>query len=71
MDLVVARELSLHGSHGMPAVDYPAMLDLVADGTLRPDLLVGQVIGLEQAGEALAALDAPSANGGMTVVAIS
>lgn len=70
MDLVVAKELSLHGSHGMPAVDYPAMLDLVAAGSLRPDLLVGQVIGLEQAGQALAALDEPSAKGGMTVVAI-
>ena len=71
MDLVVSQELSVHGSHGMPAVDYPAMLDLVADGTLRPDLLVGQVIGLAQAGEALASLDRPSATGGMTVVEIS
>ena len=36
MDVVVGRELSVHGSHGMPAADYPAMLERVADGSLRP-----------------------------------
>ena len=47
MDLVIARELEIYGSHGMAARDYPAMLAMVADGTLRPGLLVGDVIGLE------------------------
>ena len=42
MGLVVARELEIYGSHGMAARDYPAMLDLVASGALRPDLLVGR-----------------------------
>ena len=45
MDLVIARELEIYGSHGMAARDYPAMMRLVADGTLRPGLLVGEVIG--------------------------
>jgi alcohol dehydrogenase len=71
MDLVVARELSVHGSHGMAARDYPAMIDLVASGALRPDLLVGEVIGLEDAGAALAAMDRPTRVGGMTVVRIN
>ena len=44
------------------------MLAQVADGTFRPGLLVGQVIGLEQAGPALAAMDRPPASAGMTVV---
>lgn len=70
MDQVVAKELEIHGSHGMAAVDYPAMLELVADGTLRPDLLVGEVIGLEAAGAALAAMDRPAPSAGMTVVEI-
>jgi len=70
MDLVVARELSVHGSHGMAARDYPAMIDMVASGALRPDLLVGDVIGLESAGAALAAMDGPAPAGGMTVVRI-
>lgn len=68
MDRVVAHELELYGSHGMAAHEYPAMLALVADGTLRPDRLVGQVIGLEDAGEALAAMDRPSTSAGMTVI---
>jgi alcohol dehydrogenase len=68
MDLVVARELEIHGSHGMAARDYPPMLAQVADGTLRPGLLVGQVIGLEHAGAALAAMDGPRAVAGMTVI---
>ena len=70
IDLVVARELSVHGSHGMAARDYPAMMDLVASGALRPDLLVAEVIGLEDAGAALAAMDHPASAGGMTVVRV-
>jgi alcohol dehydrogenase len=67
MDLVVSQELEVYGSHGMPAREYPAMLGLIADGTLRPADLVGRVIGLEEAGAALAAMDQPS-TAGMTVV---
>jgi alcohol dehydrogenase len=69
MDLVVSQELEIYGSHGMPARDYPAMLALIEDGTLRPADLVGQVIGLDEAGAALAAMDHTS-TGGMTVVSI-
>jgi D-arabinose 1-dehydrogenase-like Zn-dependent alcohol dehydrogenase len=68
MDLVIARELEIYGSHGMAARDYPPMLAQVADGTLRPGRLVGAVIGLEQAGAALAAMDGPPTTAGMTVV---
>ncbi len=70
MDLVVARELSLHGSHGMPAHQYPDLLALVASGALDPALLVGRVIGLEDAGAALAAMSGPPEGIGMTVVRI-
>jgi alcohol dehydrogenase len=70
MDAVIARELSIHGSHGMAAADYPPMLSLVADGTLRPDLLVGAVIGLDEAPAALTAMDHPPTGPGMTVIAL-
>ncbi|MGI3781021.1 MAG: alcohol dehydrogenase catalytic domain-containing protein [Janthinobacterium lividum] len=70
-DLVVGRELEVSGSHGMSAVDYPAMLAMVADGRLDPARLVGSVISLDEAGDALAAMDDPSsARGGMTVVSL-
>ena len=68
MGLVVAKELVIHGSHGMSARDYPAMLALVTSGALRPDRLVGSVIGLEEAGAALAAMSHPATTAGVTVV---
>jgi threonine dehydrogenase-like Zn-dependent dehydrogenase len=71
MDLVVGRELKIYGSHGMAPCDYPPMMSMIADGTLRPGLLVGRVIGLEDAGWALAAMDGPSEGAGMTVIRFS
>jgi alcohol dehydrogenase len=56
MELVIARELAVLGSHGMAAADYPAMLSLIAAGRLRPDLLVTRRLSLEDAGAALAAV---------------
>ena len=69
MDRVIAHELEIFGSHGMAAADYPALLDLIASGVVRPEMLVGSVIGLDEAGEALAALDSGTASG-MTVIEI-
>jgi len=63
MDLVIAHELELYGSHGMAAREYPAMLALVASGAVRPDRLIGSVIGLDGAPDALAGMDRPAAHG--------
>ena len=68
MDLVVSRELEVLGSHGMAAVDYPALLALIVEGRLDPGALVGRVVDLDQAGPALEAMDAPAAEAGLTVV---
>jgi len=54
MDRVVALELEVLGSHGMAAHAFPALLDLVAAGRLRPDLLVTREVTLDEAGAALA-----------------
>jgi alcohol dehydrogenase len=70
-DLVVARELHVAGSHGMAAADYPAMLEMVADGRLAPQRLVGSVIPLAEAGKALTAMDSPiPPHSGMVVAVI-
>ncbi|SDD20156.1 zinc-dependent alcohol dehydrogenase family protein [Auraticoccus monumenti] len=70
MGPVVAQELSLHGSHGMPAVDYPALLELVASGRLRPGELVGRVVQLSGAPDALVGLDGEPTTAGITVISL-
>jgi alcohol dehydrogenase len=68
MDLVVARELEILGSHGMAAHDYPAMLASIVEGRLDPRRLVGRTISLDAAPAALAAMDEPQPTAGMTVI---
>ncbi|MGW7549408.1 zinc-dependent alcohol dehydrogenase family protein [Streptomyces sp. NPDC054770] len=63
----IALELELLGSHGMAAHAYPAMLDLVHAGALRPDLLVTSTITLDAVPAALAAMGGVRA-AGVTVV---
>ncbi|MFJ2651509.1 alcohol dehydrogenase catalytic domain-containing protein [Streptomyces sp. NPDC087420] len=68
MNRVIALELDLLGSHGMAAHAYPVMMAQVRSGRLRPDLLVSEVIGLDAAPAALAALGEGS-GAGITVIA--
>ena len=68
MELVIARELEILGSHGLSARDYPAMLEAIIEGRLRPDRLVGRTIGLDDAPAALMAMGGPPATPGMTVI---
>ena len=48
MDRVLAYELEILGSHGMAALDYPEMLQLITDGMLNPQLLIDKQISLEE-----------------------
>ncbi|WP_037678485.1 zinc-dependent alcohol dehydrogenase family protein [Streptomyces griseus] len=67
MARVIGLELEILGSHGMAAHTYPAMLELVRSGVLRPDLLVTSSIPLPAVPDALAAMGtAPGA--GVTVI---
>jgi D-arabinose 1-dehydrogenase-like Zn-dependent alcohol dehydrogenase len=67
MDLVIARELELLGSHGMAARAYPELLALVEAGTLRPGELVTREIGLDEAAAALAAMG-EGGSAGVTII---
>ena len=71
MGRVIARELEILGSHGMPATDYPAMFDLVASGKVDPASLVTRRIALSEAGSAIAAMSLPATTPGITVVDLS
>src|SRR5262249_33153646 len=68
MGRVIASELAMLGSNGMAAADYPAMMERIATGKLRPDLLIGRTITLDEAPSALAAMDRPQPVAGMTVI---
>ena len=57
MDRVVAYELEILGSHGMQAFRYSDMFEMIASGKLKPEMLVGKTISLEEAPEALINMD--------------
>jgi len=67
MNLVIARELEILGSHGMQAHRYSELLAMIQAGRLRPDRLVGKRISLEQSLEALVSMDSFSGIG-VTVI---
>lgn len=68
MDRVIAKELAILGSHGMAARDYPGLLARIATRELRPDLLIGRSITLDEAPAALVAMDGPAPVPGITVI---
>ncbi|WP_194384052.1 zinc-dependent alcohol dehydrogenase family protein [Microbacterium luteum] len=67
MARAIAWELDVLGSHGMAAVDYPAMLSLIERGDLRPQDLVEAVVSLDDAAALLPVLDR-SSPAGMTLI---
>lgn len=57
MARVIAHELEIRGAHGMQAFRYQAMMEMIRSGKLRPDLLLGKHISLEEAPAALMAMN--------------
>lgn len=70
MGRVIAEELTLLGSHGLGAAEYPALLAAVASGRLDPGRTVGAVVGLEDLPDALVAMGAGPSGAGMTIAAL-
>jgi alcohol dehydrogenase len=67
MDKVVAHELEILGSHGMQAFRYNDMFEMIKSGRLKPEMLVGKTIPLEEAPEALINMN-KFENVGVTVI---
>lgn len=63
MHLVIAKELEILGSHGMQAYAYPDMMQMILEGKLKPEKLIGKHISLAEAIDALVALDSFQENG--------
>ena len=67
MARVIAWELEILGSHGMAAVDYPKLLEMVSNGQLNPELFIKRVIDLEAGAKALAEFN-NSVQDGITII---
>jgi len=63
MDLVIAHELQVLGSHGMAAHDYPRLLALVGSGRFPLDRLLTRTLPLEAGPAALAEVNTATAAG--------
>lgn len=57
MDLVVANELEIVGSHGMQAHAYGQMIEMIDQGRLSPEKLIRKRISLEESIETLRRMD--------------
>ena len=69
MSLVIGSELEMLGSHGMAAHTYPEMLAEITAGTLQPDRLIRDRIGLDEAPMRLARLgQSGEGAGGVTII---
>jgi alcohol dehydrogenase len=67
MDRVMANELEIVGSHGMQAHRYPEMMEMIREGKLRPERLVGRTISLEESIGRLVEMDT-AIDTGVTVI---
>jgi len=63
MAQVIGHELEIYGSHGMQAWRYDAMLSMMEAGKLKPEMLIGRHITLEEAVPALMAMDSATETG--------
>lgn len=67
MDAVIAHELEILGSHGMPVSGYRDLMALVESGRLDPARLVSDTIGLDEGASLLERFDS-FPNRGMTMI---
>jgi alcohol dehydrogenase len=67
MNLVIAKELEILGSHGMQAWRYQEMLEMIHKGKLKPESLIGKKISLEEATKTLPEMN-KFENQGITII---
>lgn len=67
LDLVYARQLSLHGMRGLDATRFTTLFEMIDSGRLDPGELVSRRVPLSQVGEVLAEMDGVQTPG-ITVV---
>lgn len=71
MWLLHAKEIEMHGVHGMPAWQYPPMLEMIASGRVAPGALVGTTMNLERGARHLMSLDTHAGDGFVVINSFS
>ncbi len=67
MDMVIANELEILGSHGMQAYKYPEIFEMIRSGKLTPQRLMEKTVSLEESIKLLPEMD-KFQNNGITVI---
>lgn len=67
MSQIVANELEIYGSHGIQAYRYEAIWEMIRSRKLKPEMLLGKTIQLEEAIPALMTMDRFE-NQGITII---
>jgi alcohol dehydrogenase len=67
MDIVIAHELEIIGSHGIQAHKYSRLLEMIKSGKLHPEKLIGKTISLDESAEELSNMN-NFAGTGVTVI---
>ena len=67
MDRVLSNELEIVGSHGIQAYRYTGMMEMIEKGTLAPEKLLGETIGLDESVDALVGMGT-FGSAGVTVI---
>jgi alcohol dehydrogenase len=67
MNFVMGRELEILGSHGMQAHKYSEMFEMIRDGRLKPEKLIGKTVSLADGVEELMNMNSFSSVG-VTVI---
>ena len=67
INLVVANELEILGSHGMQAYKYPEMLEMIKQKKFEPQKLIGKTVSLEESIKELMDMDSFTGTG-VTVI---
>ena len=57
MEQVIGKELEVVGSHGMQAYRYGEMFQMISDGRLAPERLIGKTVRLEEAPRELSGMN--------------
>jgi alcohol dehydrogenase len=64
---LIAKEIEIIGSHGMPIADYNIIFDLIASKKIDPSLLIDRTVKLEHVHQEMLKMDTYS-NSGMVII---